>query len=99
VPDTDLVIAGFVIQGNEEETTSGVAEVINSIVATWNRALNRQSDLVEAAIRDTQTPNKILDRMDMFLLRLGGENNRRAPRPEALPDPSISLQNLSWGPQ
>jgi hypothetical protein len=50
--------------------------------------------LVEAAIRDTQAPNKILDRMDMFLVRLGGENNRRAPRPEALSDPSVSLQNL-----
>jgi hypothetical protein len=35
------MIAGFVIQGNEEETTSGVAEVINSIVATWNTVLKR----------------------------------------------------------
>jgi hypothetical protein len=41
LPNTDLVITGFVVQGNEEETTSGVAEVINSIVATWNRVLKR----------------------------------------------------------
>jgi hypothetical protein len=46
----DLVITGLVVEGNKIETAGRVAEVVNSIVATRDRILERESDLVETAI-------------------------------------------------
>jgi hypothetical protein len=41
LPNAELVIAGLVVQSNEKETTSRVAEVINGILAARNRVLER----------------------------------------------------------
>jgi hypothetical protein len=89
--DTDLMVACLLIEGDEEERLSGVAKIIDCIVAARDRVLKRESDLVQTTIRDTEAPNKVLNRCDVFLMRLGSENNRRTPRPEAFPYPTTGF--------
>jgi hypothetical protein len=37
--DSDLVVSSFVVKGDEVQTTVGVAEVVDGVVATRNRVL------------------------------------------------------------
>jgi hypothetical protein len=46
----NLVITSLVVQGDEVETTIGVAEVVDSVITARDRILERQSDLVEATV-------------------------------------------------
>jgi hypothetical protein len=75
VPDTNLVIASHVIQGNKIQETIGVAEIVDSVVATRDGIFERKSDLVEATIRNTKTPNELVDTDNVLLMRFGSENN------------------------
>jgi hypothetical protein len=89
--DTDLMVACLVIEGDEEERASGVAKIIDCVVAARDRVLKRESDLVQTTTRDTEAPSEVINRCDVFLMRLGSENNRRTPRPEAFPHPTIGF--------
>jgi hypothetical protein len=51
--DGNLVVASLVVEGYETETTSRVAEVVDSIVATRDRIFERKGDLVQATVRKT----------------------------------------------
>jgi hypothetical protein len=46
----NLVITSLVVQGDEVETTIGVAEVVDGVITARDRILERQSDLVEATV-------------------------------------------------
>jgi hypothetical protein len=89
--DTDLMVACVVVEGDEEERASGVAKISDWVVAARDRALKRESDLVQTTMRDTEAPNKVLNRCDVFLMRFGSENNGRTPRPEAFPCPTTGF--------
>ena len=91
--DTDLVVAGFVIQTDEIEFSSRVAKVVDSIVAVWDWIFKRESDLVQAVVGDTHAPDKIIDVVDVFLVGFCGEDNRRAPSTETLTNPTIIQQH------
>jgi hypothetical protein len=41
-----LMVSSLVVEGDEKETASGVSEIVNSVVATRNRILERQGDLI-----------------------------------------------------
>jgi hypothetical protein len=71
-PDDDLVVAGFVVKTDEEESAGRVSKVVNGIIASGNGVFKREGDLVEATIRNTHTPNKVRDIGDLFLMRFGG---------------------------
>jgi hypothetical protein len=85
-----LVVASLVVEGYKIETTSRVAEVVDGIVTTRDRIFERKGDLVQATVRNAHTPNKIEDVEDMLLMRLGGEDNRGAPRPITFADLSVA---------
>jgi hypothetical protein len=94
VSDHNLMVAGFVVEGDKEEAASRVAEVVNGIVATWNRILEGQGDLIQAAIRDAQAPDEVFNGQDMFLVGLSSEDDGGAPGAKASADPAISLQDF-----
>jgi hypothetical protein len=75
VSDTNLVISSHVIQGNKIQEAIGVAEIVDSVVATGDGIFERKSDLVEATVRNTKTPNELVDTDDVLLMRFGSENN------------------------
>jgi hypothetical protein len=85
------VITGLVVEGNKIKTAGRVAEVVNSIVATRDRILKRESDLVETAIGNAQAPNELEDIGDVLLVRFGSKDDGRAPRPKASPDPTVAF--------
>jgi len=70
--DSNLMITGFVIEGNKEETAGGVAEVVDGIVAARNRIFERQGNLIQTTIGNTHTPDEVKDIRNVFLMRLGG---------------------------
>jgi hypothetical protein len=88
--DGNLVVASLVVEGHKIETTSRFAEVVDSIVTTRARMFERKGDLVQATVRNAHAPNKIEDVKDMLLMRLGGEDDRGAPRPITFADPSVA---------
>jgi hypothetical protein len=92
-----LVVACLVIKCDEEQRPSRIAEIVDSVVAARDGVFERESDLVQTAIRDTETPDKVFNGSDVFLVRLGGENDGRTPRSEAFPYPAIGFQNLELG--
>jgi hypothetical protein len=85
-----LVVASLVVEGYKIETTSRVAEVVDSIVTTRDRIFERKGDLVQETVRNAHAPNKIEDVEDMLLMRLGGEDDGGAPRPITFADPSVA---------
>jgi hypothetical protein len=93
--DGNLVVASLVVEGYKIETTSRVAEVVDSIVTTRDRIFERKGDLVQATVRNAHTPNKIEDVEDMLLMRLGGEDDRGAPRPITFTDPSVAEEDFN----
>ena len=95
--NSDLMVPGLVVQQDEVQTTSRVAEVIDGIFATWHGVLEGQGDLIETMMGDAHAPNKLINIHDVFLVRLGGKNDRRAPRPEALSDPTIGFEDFKLG--
>ena len=97
VADSNLVVSGFVIKGDEEEAACRIAEIINSIVASGDRVLKRQGNLVQTTIRDAHAPNEIDDIHNVFLVRFGGKDNGRAPRPETFPDPAVGFEDVNVG--
>jgi hypothetical protein len=92
--DTNLVVASLIVESDEEQAASRIAEVINSVIATRNGVLERQSDLVETAVRDAQAPDKVTDIDNVFLVRFGSEDDGGAPRSKTFTDPAIDFQNL-----
>lgn len=42
----DLMVSSLIVESDEKETASGVSEIVDSVVATRNRILERQGDLV-----------------------------------------------------
>jgi hypothetical protein len=94
--DTDLMLACLVIEGNEEERPSRDAEIIDCVVAARDRVLKRESDLVQTTIRDTEAPNKVLNRCDVFLMKLGSENNRRPQGPKHSRIQPLAFKTSSW---
>jgi hypothetical protein len=95
--DTDLVVACLVVEGCEEQRPSRIAEIVDSVVTARDGAFEREGDLVQTAVRDTETPDKVFNGSDVFLMRLGGEDDGRTPRSEAFPHPAIGFQNLELG--
>jgi hypothetical protein len=93
--DGNLVVASLVVEGYRIETTSQVAEVVDSIVTTRDRIFERKGDLVQATVRNAHAPNKIEDVEDMLLMRLGGEDDRGAPRPITFADPSVAKEDFN----
>jgi CO/xanthine dehydrogenase FAD-binding subunit len=73
--DSDLVVASLVVKGDEEQRPSQIAEIIDSVVAARNRVLEGKSDLVQAAIGNTETPDKVVDQGNVFLMRLSSKDN------------------------
>ena len=92
--DCDLVVSSLVIQGDEIEATGGVAEVVNSVVATRDRVFERKSHLIEATIRDTQTPNKLSDIDDVFLMGLCSKDDGRSPGAKTFADPTVGFEHV-----
>ena len=70
--NSNLMVAGFVIEGNKEETAGRVAKVVDGIVAPRNGIFERQGDLIQTTIGDTHTPDEVEDICNVFLMRLGG---------------------------
>ena len=68
----NLMVAGFVIEGNKEETAGRVAEVVDGIVASRDGIFKRQGDLIQTTIGNTHTPDEVEDIRNVFLVRLGG---------------------------
>lgn len=94
LPNSNLVVTGHVIQSDKIQETVGIAEIVNGVVATRDWILEWQSDLVQTAIRDTQSPNELVDTDDVFLVRFGCEDDSRTPRAITFPDPPVGLQDL-----
>ncbi len=95
--DSDLVVASLVVKGDEEQRPSRIAKVIDSVVAARNRVLEGKRDLIQTAIGDTETPDKVVDQGNVFLMRLSSKDNGGTPRSETLSDPTVGLQNLELG--
>ncbi len=51
----------------------------------------------ERKARDAHAPNKVQNIQDVFLMRLGGKDDRGAPRPETFVDPAIGFRNVEVG--
>jgi hypothetical protein len=68
--DRDLVISRFIVQTDEKEPSSRVAEIINGVVSAGN-GLERNGNLVETTVADSHSPNEVQNVQDMLLMRFG----------------------------
>jgi hypothetical protein len=50
--------------------------------------------LAEVTIRDTKTPNELVDANDVLLMRFGSEHNSGSPSAITFADPTIGLENF-----
>ena len=71
----DLVITSFVIKTDKEQAASGVAKVVDGVVASGNRILKWEGGLVQLAVRDAHAPDEIRNVCDLLLVWFGGKNN------------------------
>jgi hypothetical protein len=94
VADCDLMVASLVVEGDKKETTSRVAEVVDSVVAARNRILKRKSNLIQTAIRDTHTPDELVDVYDMFLMGFGSKDDRGTPGTKTFADPAVGFEDF-----
>jgi hypothetical protein len=91
------VVASLVVKGDEEQRPSRIAKVIDSVVAARDRVLEGERDLIQTAIGDTETPDKVVDQGNVFLMRLSSKDNGGTPRSETFADPTVGFQNLELG--
>ena len=73
---------------------SRIAKVIDAVAGRKDRVLEGQSDLVQAARGDIDTPNEIGDINNVFLVRFGSKNNRRAPGAKIFYNPTITFYDF-----
>ena len=86
--DGNLVIATLRIKTDEEKLASRVAKVVNGIFAAGNGVLEGQCDTIELTVRNTHTPDKVIDVIDVLLVGLMGEDDKGAPGAVTFADPS-----------
>ena len=55
------------------------AKILNSIGTERDGNFEGKDERVELAIRDTETPDEMVDVNYVFLMRFGGEHNHRSP--------------------
>ena len=94
VTNGNLMIPTPSVETDEEESPSGVAEIINGILAARDQVFKGKSDAVELAVGEAHAPDEIVNISDVFLVRLRCKDNERTPRAVALPDPAIGEENL-----
>ena len=94
ITDSDLMIAAASIETDEVQFASGVAEVVDGVFTPRDRVFEWKSDTVEFAVRDAHAPNEILDIGDVFLMGLGGKDNKGTPRAIAFPNPTVGKEHL-----
>ena len=51
--------------------------------------------MIQATIRNTHMPNEFENIHNVLLMRLGGEDDRRAPRPETFVNPAIGFEDVN----
>jgi hypothetical protein len=94
VADSDLMIATASVEANEIQFPSRVAEVVDRIFTARDGVFKRKGNAVEFTIRDAHAPNEVLDIGYVFLMRLGGKDNKGTPRAIAFPNPTVGKEHL-----
>jgi len=94
VTHCNLVISAASVEADKEEFAGRIAEVVNGIFASRDRVFEGKGDTVEFAIGYAHTPNEILDIGNVFLMRLGSEDDKGTPRAITFADPAISRKDL-----
>ena len=81
--DTDLVEAGLGINTDPVELAGTRGKVVNGFIAAGNGEAVHKGDRVEAAVRDAEAPDEVVDVCDMFLMWFRGKDNHGEPAGEA----------------
>ena len=82
VADADLMETRFGVDANPIEAAGTGGEVINGFIAAGNGKVVIQCDGVEAAVGNTESPDKVRNVGDMLLMRFGSEDDHGKPTSE-----------------
>ena len=82
------------METDEPKTAEPITKVVDGVVAARNWVFEREGDCIQLAVGDTHTPDEVLDISDVFLMGLGGKDNKGTPRAFALVNPIIVEQRV-----
>lgn len=75
--------AGLGIDTDPEEASSSRGKIVNGFVTAGNWEAVDEGDGVQQAVRDTETPDEVIDIGDVLLVGLGGQDDHGEPAAES----------------
>ena len=82
VANSNLVEAGFGVDADPVQGASAGGKIVGGFITTWDGKVADEGNGVEAVTRDAKAPDKVIDVVDMLLVRFGGKHCLGQPASE-----------------